>query len=469
MDKNIKLGIDAKQKLINGVNKLADTVKVTMGAQGKLVVVEDINNVAPHVTKDGVTVAKFVDLEDQFENQGAMLLRQASKITVDEVGDGTTTATVLAQALVNNGFNSGKKYRELIEEYDKGFQTVSKALTKMSKKGKVKDVAKIAANGDEKIAKIVDEAFKKTSLVLTEQGLDKEDELVFDEGSQIESGVVHEAFRNMDLGESILIIYDKKLESLNPLVPYLEHAVSNNLGVLLAIEDYEDKAMYEVLYNKGTTNLKIGVIHIPSNRDEWYQDIKIATGATPFTDLQDGEVGKLSRAILGVDKTSFVIHEDYTENVKEYVKTLKDNKRIANLTTGVCTIKVGGVSLAEAVERLDRVDDAIGAVTSAMKNGIVPGGGNALAYLAEQLDLSKEFKEALKAPKKTILDNAEIEDNEITEYNKGFDVATGVYKNDLIKAGIVDSTQGIVKALEAAVSVAKIILQTNSLILTINE
>lgn len=469
MDKNIILGKEAKDKLIAGVNKLADTVKVTMGAQGKLVIIEDINNIAPIVTKDGVTVAKHVDLKCPYENQGATLLKQVSKITVDSAEDGTTTATVLAQALVNQGYNSKKTYRQLQDEYDYSFNLVSKELRKLAKKGKTKDVAKTAANGDMEVAKLVSEAFSKTSLVLSEQSMDSKSSLHFDEGSQIESGAVHEAFKDSVLGESMVIVYDKKLETLGPIVPYLESAVSNNLGVLLILEGYEDKAMYEILYNKGNSNLKIAVIHMPNNTSEFFEDINIATGATPFTDLQDGVIGYVDKAIVGLEKTSFVIKTDNLEAVKQHVSSLNDKKRVANLTTGVCTIKVGGISMAETVEKLDRVDDAIGAVTTSLKGGVVAGGGNALAYLSTVLDLPKEFSEAIRSPRATILENAELEGHQTISYNQGYDVATGEYTDDLIKLGIVDSVEGTISALEAAVSVSKIILQTNALILTINE
>lgn len=468
MDKNILLKKQAKEKLINGVNKLADSVKVTMGAQGKLVIIEDINQIAPIVTKDGVTVANYVDLEDSFENQGAMLMKQASKTTVDEVGDGTTTATVLAQALVNAGISSGKTYRQLQADYDQGLEEVTRELKKLSRKGKTAHVATVAANGDKEVGKLVAEAFKKTTLVLSEQSLDNKTELVFDEGSQIDSGAVHEAFKNTTLDKSMIIVFNGKLKDLTRLRSYLEHAVSNNLGVLLVVDDYEDRAMHEIMYNKTASNLKIGVIHLPLGLDNWLEDINVATGASPFNDIVDGEVGFVDKVIIGVEKTSFVITEERLQAVTEYVATLEDKRRIANLTTGVCTIKVGGISLAESAEKLDRVDDAIGAVSSSFKYGVVAGGGNALAYLSSSLTLSDEFSEAIRAPRKTILDNAELEDHQIVSYNQGYDVATGEYTDDLIKKGIVDSTEGIIRALESAVSVAKIILQTDALILTHN-
>lgn len=468
MDKNILIKNEAKQKLIVGVNKLADAVKVTMGPQGKLVVIEDINNIAPKVTKDGVTVASYVDLEDSFENQGAMILKQASKVTVDEVNDSTTTSTVLAQALVNNGANSGKSYRQLSKEYYEGLEKVKTELIKLSKKGKVKDVAKIAANGDEKIAKLVAKAFSKSKLITTETSVDKNDHLVYDEGSQIDSGVVSQAFKDATLGESLVIIFNKKLTDLREIVGVLEHAVSNNLGVLLVVDEYEDKPMYEIMYNKANSNLNITVIHMPNNREEWFEDIKVATGAVPYTELTEGQPGKVDKVVSNVEKTSFTISKDRLKEVKQYVKTLTDKRRIANLTTGIVTLKIGGVSSAETAERLDRVDDAVGAVSSSYKYGVIPGGGNTLAYLAETLDLSEEFKNALKAPKETILENAEYSDPNKVEFNKGLDVATGIYTEDLIGTGIVDSTEGIIKALESAVSVANIILQTNGLILTIN-
>lgn len=470
MDKNIKLG---NEKIIAGVNKLANTVKVTMGGKGKLVIVEDFNNIAPIVTKDGVTVANYVDLEDSFENQGAMLMKQASKRTVDEVGDSTTTSVVLAQALINEGKSSGKSYRQLQEQYDKGLELVTKEMKKLSKKGSSLNVAKIASNGDMEIAKLVSQAYKKVGLVLSEESVDNKSSLVFEEGCQIESGSVHEAFSKTVLGKSLFIIYNEKLKSLKPIESILESAVADSMGVLLAVDGIEDSALYQILYNVNQGNLKMNVINIPSEKEAWFEDMTVATGARPIDDFTNDIVscvGELSKVVAGGNKTQIVLSEEFEEEVARHVKQLTDKRRIANLGSGVCTIKVGGASNAERVEKLDRVDDAIGAVSSSMKYGVVPGGGSTFAYLSETLDVGTEFKKALLAPREVIYTNAEISVDKLTSvYNQGFDVVSGEYQQDLFKAGIVDSTEGLIKALESAVSVAKIVLQTEGIILTVNK
>lgn len=450
MDKNIKLQKEARDKIIAGVNKHADTVKVTMGGQGKLVIIQDQQNIAPFVTKDGVTVSNFVDLQDPYEMQGSMLMKQVARETVDYVNDNTTTATVLAQALINEGVASGKTYRQLQQEFDEGLEVTRKTLIKKSKKANLFHVAKIAANGDEQVAKDVITAFEKTTTVLSELTSNKETVIHHEPGYTINSGFVHEAFKNLTLGKSLFIIYNDSLNDLENLLPAFEYAKVNGMSVLIATETYEDAGLNQLVYNyiKGFANL--AVISIPYNKESWFIEMEEVTGAKPITQYTNdimSSVGLVEKAVIGPDKTKIV-----TENMQG--------------PDGICTIKVGGGSDAERREKLDRIDDAIGAVSSSFKYGVIPGGGNAIASVEQ---VSPEFKKALQYPRQVILENAEIDDSSIKhEYNKGYDVVTGEYKQNLIKAGIVDSTEGILKAIESAVSVAKIVLQTQGVILTIN-
>lgn len=467
MDKNIKTGKDAREKIITGVNKLADTVKVTMGGQGKLVIIEDINKIQPIVTKDGVTVASHVDLQDPFEMQGVMLMKQVAKKTVDEVGDGTTTSVVLAQSLINEGIKSGKSYRTLQKEYDEGLKYVSQKLKKLSKKGSSLDVAKISANGDVGVAKLVNQAYKKAQLVLSEESSSKESSLIFQDGCQLENGAVHEAFSKGELGESLVVIYNDTLKNLDVLKPILEYAANENKGVLLAIENFEDIALNMLVYNHLNNYIKLAVVRIPFEKEDWFEDMEKATGAMPITEFTSDVFSAVGEVSKVVDSKSFVVTEEQAPILKEHLKTIS-SKRAGNFGAGICTIKVGGVSQAEKVEKLDRVDDAIGAVKSSLKLGVVPGGGNALSSFREDANLSEEFRKSLDYPRQVILENAEIEIPKEVIWNKGYDVVSGELKEDLIKAGIVDSTEGLLKALESAISVAKIVLQTNGLILTIN-
>lgn len=487
MDKNILVGKEAQEKLISGANKLADIVKTTMGAKGKLVVIQDNQGFFPILSKDGITVAEYIHLEDPFEDMGAKMLKQATKRTLDEVQDSTTTATVLAQALINEGKENPS--RQMIDNYNKDLEKTVTAIKKLSKRvtaKQIKQVAIIASNSDNKIGKLVADAYnkvgKKGSIKVENTTLDESSYEVF-EGLNVDSGLSAPHFatdkRKMEchLNNPFVFLFSEGIQSIDDIYPVIEYAKSKDRPIVLVAPDIEQTALHRLILINMQGLVQAVYLRTPEygkRNDEIMEDISFVTNAgvqTIYRDLDFSQLGEAQEIVIRPFNTSIITGKDTSEKIKELEPRLKQEdgdfvgRRIQNLASKMAIIKVGGLTDIEQREKRDRVDDAVGAVKSSFVSGVISGAGNTLAYLSETLDLSPQFKEALKAPMRTILANAEIKETEkCYELNKGFNVVTSEMQEDLKGAGIIDSSNSIIKALESAVSVANNILDTNSVI-----
>lgn len=488
MDKNIKINKDARTSIVNGVNKLADVVKTTMGAKGKLVVIEDNQSFFPILSKDGITVAEHVILEDQFENLGAKMLKQATKRTLDEVQDSTTTATVLAQALINNGID--KQPRQITEAYQKDLELTIKELKRLSSRGtakQIKQVATTASNCDSKIGKLVADAYKqvgrKGSIKVENTTLDESSFEIF-EGLNLDSGLSAPHFatdkRKMEchLDNPLVFLFADSIQSIEDIIMPIEYAKSKNQPLAIIAPDIEQTALHRLILTNMQGLVKVVYIRTPEfgkRNDEIMEDISIVTKGeiqTIYKDINLNGLGTAKQIVIRPHNTSIITDVDTSEQIKALEPRLKQEdgdfvaKRIQNLASKMAVIKVGGLTDIEQREKRDRVDDAVGAVKSSFVSGVIAGAGNTLAYLASQLELSQEFKEALKAPMRTILQNAEIKETEdCYKLNQGFNVVTGEFTQDLKSEGILDSTNSIIKALESATSVANNVINTNGIVL----
>ena len=489
IDKNI---LSDNSSLIVGAGKLASTVSKTMGAKGKLVVIQDYNNMTPIVTKDGVTVANAVDLSDTHEMMGAKILREASNKMLEEIADGTSTTTVLANALLDV---NGLSVKKVVSDYNNDLTLAQAQVKKIGKKATKKQlnqVATLSANGDKKIGKIVSEAYLSVGeygAVMVEDSLFPEDSLVIEEGLNIEQGwlsryfVTNQEDLSCELENPLVLVTSDKIESFSNLIPVFETSVRLKRPVLIIADDITDLVKEQIIINNMEGKIKCCVIRSPKfgeQREKLIQDICYLTGAKPVN-IYGGEydvesLGEAVRVISRASNTSLVTIPN--ENLKEYVEKVKDDKtddlifnkyRLNILNGKMAVIKVGGMTPTDQKERRDRFDDAVGATRSVFKFGVVPGGGNTLAYLADSgLGFSEPFKKALKAPMNVIYKNAELDFQGVVELNKGYDVSDDSWQEDLIGRGIVDSTLSILKSLEIAVSVAKTLIQTQVSIKTLN-
>lgn len=490
MDKNILLHTEAREKIIQGANKLADTVKVTMGAKGKLVVIEDHNAFYPILSKDGITVADNVFLQDRFENMGAKMVKQATQRALSEVADGTTTATVLAQALINEG--ADKSPREMSETYAKDLQKVLKGLKKVSKKAtdkELKAVAILAANGDKEIGTMIAKAYKQIgrhgAFKVENTSLDETSCTIF-EGLNVESQLSSPYFatdtKKMEcvLKNPFILCFAQPIQHVDEILSAITFAEKKKRPLLIVAPDIEPIAMHRLILMNQQAMAHVVYLRAPEygkRSQDIMEDIAFVSGGKVQTIYQEKLntelLGSVPEVIIRTTNTS-IIHE---VNLKQRIAELEPlvkledgafiERRIKNLASKLATIKVGGLTDIEQTERKDRVDDAVGAIQSANKEGIVSGAGNALAYLGNTLDVSPEFKRALQEPLKTILNNAEIPfQDECLKWNTGYDVVTGELKTDLKGAGIVDSSNSLSVALESAVSVANNILNTSGVILS---
>ena len=486
IDKNI---LSTNESLIVGAGKLASTVSKTMGAKGGFVVIQDYNNMNPIVTKDGVTVANAVDLEDTHEMMGAKILREASNKMLSEVGDGTSSTCILANALLNTG---GMGVKDLVKAYDHDLELAIKEVKKVSKKATKKQlnqVASLSANGDKEIGKLVSKAFLEVGeygAVMVEDSFSPKDTLTIEEGLNIEQGWMSQFFitnpdkLTAELDNPLVLITADKIERFENLLEVMEYSVNSQRPLLIIADDIDDLVLHKLVLNHSQRKIKVCVIRSPKfgeQRERLIQDISFLTGASPVNMYNDSyeikSLGEVEKAIVRATSSSLIVNEvegfeDYLTKVKEdKTDDLQFNKYRLNVLGGkMATIKVGGLTPSEQKERRDRFDDAVGATRSVFKFGVVPGGGNMLASL--NLDFSEPFKEALKAPMNTILSNAEIDFKGEVEFNKGYDVSDETWQEDLIGAGIVDSTLAVVKSLEIAVSVAKTLIQTQVSIKTLN-
>jgi len=499
--KNLNFGDEARDQIFKGIEKLTKAVSSTLGASGQCVILEDRQG-NPLITKDGVTVADSIFLRDPVENIGATLLKEAARKTVKEAGDGTTTATILAHAIISEAYNSNvKDVRAVKEQILNGVDKVVKQLKKQAVpvKNKIDDIATISTNNDKMLGEIIAHAFKQvgdTGLVIMEPSAVGETKVEVVEGVEYNKGIINPNFiTNKETGAAelekpLVLIIDSKVESIRQIQPVLEHVIKKK-EPLLIIGEVEDGVMSALLMNKMKGTIKINVLDPPAyglRRKEILDDLALLTGATVVNedlgdDLNSIEVNYLGRCVKVVSEKdrSIIRVGEPSEEVQGLiastrVKLMDNNKehvrvgleqRLARLSAKVAVIKVGANSAIELKEKQDRVEDAICATKAAIKEGIVPGGGIALLNASKILDGKipgeQILQEAIKAPFKTILHNAGLPVIDPVRKGMGVNVVTGSMVN-MIKAGIIDPLLVTKSALKNAASVATTILSTDCVI-----
>jgi chaperonin GroEL len=519
--KDVRFGGDARNRMLRGVDILADAVKVTLGPKGRNVVL-DKSFGAPRITKDGVTVAKEIELPDKFENMGAQLVREVASKTNDQAGDGTTTATVLAQSIVREGAKAvaaGMNPMDLKRGIDRAVNAVVEELKKNTRKittpGETAQVATLAANGDAEIGRMISEAMQKVGnegVITVEEAKGIETELDIVEGMQFDRGYVSPYFITnaekmiAELDQPYILINEKKLSGLQPMLPLLEAIVQSGRPLLIIAEDVEGEALATLVVNKLRGGLKVAAVKAPGfgdRRKAMLEDIAILTGGQVISEdlgikLENvtlNMLGKAKRVLIEKENTTIVegagkkddikgrcnqIRAQIEETTSDYDRE-KLQERLAKLAGGVAVVRVGGSSEVEVKERKDRVDDALHATRAAVEEGIVPGGGVALARattLLAQLKGDNDdqrfgidiVRKAILSPLRQIAENSG-EDGAVvsgkvldkSEYNWGFDAQSGEFK-DLVKAGIIDPTKVVRTALQDASSVAGLLVTTEAMV-----
>ena len=519
--KDVKFNTDARNRMLKGVNILADAVKVTLGPKGRNVVLEKSFG-APRITKDGVTVAKEIELEDKFENMGAQMVKEVASRTNDEAGDGTTTATVLAQAIVKEGMKSvaaGMNPMDLKRGIDlavaKVVQHIKDASREVSDSAEVAQVGTISANGEAEIGRQIADAMQKVGndgviTVEENKGLETETEVV--EGMQFDRGYLSPYFvTNPDkmvaeLEDCMILLHEKKLSSLQPMVPLLESVIQSQKPLLIIAEDVEGEALATLVVNKLRGGLKIAAVKAPGfgdRRKAMLQDIAILTGGQVISEdlgmklenVTMDMLGTAKRVTLTKDETTIIdghgekaeiearvaqIRGQIEETTSDYDKE-KLQERVAKLAGGVAVIRVGGMTEVEVKERKDRVDDALNATRAAVQEGIVVGGGVALVQGAKSLSGLKGensdqdagiaiVRRALEAPLRQIADNAGVDGSvvagkirESDDLKFGFNAQTEEY-GDMFKFGVIDPAKVVRTALEDAASVAGLLITTEAMV-----
>jgi chaperonin GroEL len=519
--KDVKFGRDARERILAGVDILANAVKVTLGPKGRNVVI-DKSFGAPRITKDGVTVAKEIELKDKFENMGAQMLREVASKTNDQAGDGTTTATVLAQAIVREGMTSvaaGMNPMDLKRGIDLAVTAVVADLVKRSKPvSGSKDIAQvgiISSNGDKEIGEKIAEAMEKVGkegVITVEEAKGLEFELDVVEGMQFDRGYLSPYFvtnpdkMTVELDNPYILIHEKKLSSLQAMLPVLEAVVQSGRPLLIIAEDIEGEALATLVVNKLRGGLKVAAVKAPGfgdRRKAMLQDIAILTKGEMISEdlgikLENvtlGMLGEAKRISIDKDNTTIVDGAGSGDDIKSRVEQIraqietttsdydkeKLQERLAKLAGGVAVIKVGGASEVEVKERKDRVDDALHATRAAVEEGIVPGGGTALLYATKALEGMKGVnddqtrgidivRKAIQTPLRQIainagFDGAVVSGNLLREDDEtqGFNAATDVYEN-LVAAGVSDPTKVVRTALQDAASVAGLLITTEAAI-----
>ncbi|WP_213285714.1 chaperonin GroEL [Bradyrhizobium sp. sGM-13] len=519
--KEVKFSVDAREKMLRGVDILANAVKVTLGPKGRNVVLEKSFG-APRITKDGVTVAKEIELEDKFENMGAQMVREVASKTSDRVGDGTTTATVLAQAIVKEGAKAvaaGVNPMDLKRGIDRAIDALIGDIEKNSKKitsnDEIAQVATISANGDAEIGRFLADAMKKVGndgVITVEEAKSLQTELEVVEGMQFDRGYISPYFitnaekMRVELEDPYILIHEKKLSGLQPMLPLLESIVQSGKPLLIIAEDVEGEALATLVVNRLRGGLKVAAVKAPGfgdRRKAMLQDIAILTGGTMISEDLGIKLESVTIKMLGhakhvrIDKenTTIVngggkkadIEARITQIKAEIEETTSDydreklQERLAKLAGGVAVIRVGGATEVEVKERKDRVDDALHATRAAVEEGILPGGGVPLLRAGKALDRLKPanederfgveiVKKALSWPTRQIAINAG-EDGSLVigqildkdTYAFGFDAQTGEFGN-LISKGIIDPTKVVRTALEDAASVAGLLVTTEAMV-----
>ena len=519
--KDVKFETDARDRMLRGVNILADAVKVTLGPKGRNVVIEKSFG-APRITKDGVTVAKEIELSDKFENMGAQMVKEVASRTNDEAGDGTTTATVLAQAIIKEGMKAvaaGMNPMDLKRGIDlatsKVVEAIRSASRPVSDSDEVAQVGTISANGEKEIGRQIADAMQKVGnegviTVEENKGLDTETEVV--EGMQFDRGYLSPYFVTnpdkmlADLEDCYILLHEKKLSSLQPMVPLLEAVIQSQKPLIIVAEDVEGEALATLVVNKLRGGLKIAAVKAPGfgdRRKAMLQDIAILTGGQVISDdlgmkLENVGIDMLGRAkkvSISKDTTTIIdgagekseisarvsqIRTQIEETTSDYDKE-KLQERVAKLAGGVAVIRVGGMSEIEVKERKDRVDDALNATRAAVQEGVVVGGGVALVQAGKALQgLEGEnsdqtngiaiVRKALEAPLRQIAQNAgvdgsvvagKIRESQDTKY--GFNAQTEEY-GDMFGFGVIDPAKVVRTSLEYAASVASLLITTEAMI-----
>jgi len=519
--KEVKFGVDARDKMLRGVDILANAVKVTLGPKGRNVVIEKSFG-APRITKDGVTVAKEIELDDKFENMGAQMVREVASKSADAAGDGTTTATVLAQAIVKEGAKSvaaGMNPMDLKRGIDLAVEAVVADLVKNSKKvtsnDEIAQVGTISANGDSEIGKFLADAMKKVGnegVITVEEAKSLETELDVVEGMQFDRGYISPYFvtnadkMRVEFDDAYILINEKKLSSLNEMLPLLEAVVQTGKPLVIVAEDVEGEALATLVVNRLRGGLKVAAVKAPGfgdRRKAMLQDIAILTGGQAISEdlgikLENVTLNMLGRAkkvmidkenstiVNGAGKKADIdarvaqIKAQIEETTSDYDRE-KLQERLAKLAGGVAVIRVGGATEVEVKERKDRVDDAMHATRAAVEEGIVPGGGVALLRASEQLKNIKTknddqktgveiVRKALSAPARQIAINAGEDGSVIVgkvlenaTYAHGFDSQSGTY-GDMLKKGIIDPTKVVRAAIQNAASVASLLITTEAMV-----
>jgi len=520
MAKEIKYDQTAREAILKGVNTLADAVRVTLGPKGRNVIIEKSFG-SPTVTKDGVTVAKEIEIEDKFENMGAQMVKEVASKTSDVAGDGTTTATVLAQAIYREGAKlvaAGHNPMELKRGIDKAVEVVVEELKKQSKPTKAqKEIAQggtISANNDETIGNIIAEAMSKVGkegVITVEEAKSMETTLDIVEGMQFDKGYISPYFvtnpEKMEavLDEPLILIHEKKISNMKDLLPILEQVAKMGKALLIIAEDVEGEALATLVVNKLRGTLKVAAVKAPGfgdRRKAMLEDIAILTGGQMISEelgiklesITLKDLGSAKRVVIDKDNTTIVDGAGDKKDIEGRVKQIRTQieettsdydreklqERLAKLVGGVAVINVGAATETEMKEKKARVEDALNATKAAVEEGIIPGGGVAFIRCLPSLETLKydgerQFgvnivKKALEEPLRWIAQNAGHDGSIVIEKGKngkgnfGFDAAKEVYVDDMMEAGIIDPTKVARTALQNAASVASLLLTTDAMI-----
>jgi chaperonin GroEL len=519
--KEVKFHGDARERMLRGVDILANAVRVTLGPKGRNVVL-DKSFGAPRITKDGVTVAKEIELSDKFENMGAQMVREVASKTSDQAGDGTTTATVLAQAIVREGAKAvaaGLNPMDLKRGIDMAVEAVVKEIEAHSKKvstnEEIAQVGTVSANNDTEIGRMIAEAMQKVGnegVITVEEAKSLETELDVVEGMQFDRGYVSPYFVTnaekmvAELEDPYILLHEKKLSSLQSLLPLLESVVQSGKPLLIVAEDVEGEALATLVVNKLRGGLKVAAVKAPGfgdRRKAMLEDMAILTGGQVISEdlgikLENvtlDMLGQAKRVRVEKENTTIIdgagskediqgrctqIRQQIEETTSDYDRE-KLQERLAKLAGGVAVIRVGGATEVEVKEKKDRVDDATHATRAAVEEGIVPGGGVALLYAAKALDKLTPanndqkvgidiVRRALQAPVRQVVENSGTDGSIVVgklldrnEFNWGFDAQSGDYV-DMLKAGIIDPTKVVRLALQNAASVAGLLITTEAMV-----
>ena len=521
MAKEIKFDINAREELKKGVDALSNAVKVTLGPKGRNVIIEKKFG-APHITKDGVTVAKEVELEDQFQNMGAQLVKEVASKTGDDAGDGTTTATVLAQSIITTGLKNvaaGANPMDLKRGIDKAVAKVVESIKAQSEEvgddfGKIENVARISANNDEQIGQLIAEAMKavkKEGVITVEESKVTESEVKVVKGMQFDRGYISPYFltnserMECEMENPYILIYDKKISNLKDMLPILEATAQSGRPLLIIAEDVDSEALATLVVNRLRGSLKVCAVKAPGfgdRRKEMLQDIATLTGGVVISEEQGMKLENASIQVLGtaekitVDKENTTIVEgagdkqaiaDRVNQIKAQIEITKSSydkeklqERLAKLAGGVAVLYIGAPSEVEMKEKKDRVDDALSATRAAVAEGIVPGGGVAYIRSIKALDNLKGenddettgieiVRRAIEEPLRQIVANAGLEGAVIVQQVKdaegdyGYNARTGNFEH-LLATGVIDPAKVARVALENAASIAGMFLTTECVI-----